>query len=322
MPPAVSANAAAMAIRRPGVTDHVAADMRAQADDDGHRQEREPGLQRAGAEHVLQVDRGEQERAEQDRGRGQHHHEPAADPALAEPRDVEQGRAGVQLQGGERGEAGEAGEAEAERLQPRSSRRRRPARGRRPARPGSRSRPARRGGRGRATAGGRRRRARPSSAATATPIPTGRLMRKMARQSTSSVSVPPSSTPMAAPAPPTAPHTPSAFARSGPWKVVVMIDSAAGDSIAAPRPWPARAAKKTAVARRQRRDERGDGEHAEPGEEDATTPEQVRGASAEQQQAAEDERVARDRPAEVAAADARGRWRGPAARRSRPRCRG
>ena len=125
-----------------GVTDEVAAEMRAEADDDGHRQEREPGLQRAGAEHLLQVDRGEQERAEQDRGRGQHHHEAAADAALAEPRDVEQGPAGVQLQCGERGEAGQAGEAEAERLHATSSRRRRPARGRRRAPPGSRWRPA------------------------------------------------------------------------------------------------------------------------------------------------------------------------------------
>ncbi len=41
---------------------------------------------------------------------------------------------------------------------------------------------------------------------------------------------------MAAPAPPTAPHTPSALARSGPWNVVVMIDRAAGESIAAPMP--------------------------------------------------------------------------------------
>ena len=41
---------------------------------------------------------------------------------------------------------------------------------------------------------------------------------------------------MAAPAPPTAPQTPSALARCGPWKLVVMIDSAAGESIAAPRP--------------------------------------------------------------------------------------
>jgi len=62
-------------------------------------------------------------------------------------------------------------------------------------------------------------------------------MKKIARQSTSSVSVPPSSTPIAAPAPPTAPQTPSARVRSRPsLKAVMMIDSAAGDSIAAPRP--------------------------------------------------------------------------------------
>ena len=108
---------------------------------------------------------------------------------------------------------------------------------------------------------------------------------------------------MAAPAPPTAPQTPSAFARSGPWKVVVMIDSAAGDSIAAPRPWPARAAKKHAGAAGERRGERGGGEDAEAGEEDAAAAEQVGGAAAEEQQAAEDQRVARDRPADVAAAD-------------------
>ena len=100
-----------------GVPDEVAAEMRAQADDDGHRQEGETGFQRAGAEHLLQVDRGEQERPEQDRGRGQHHDEAAADSALAQPRDVEQRLAGVQFQGRERGEASQAGEAEAERLQ-------------------------------------------------------------------------------------------------------------------------------------------------------------------------------------------------------------
>ena len=81
-------------------------------------------------------------------------------------------------------------------------------------------------------------------------------MKKIARQSTSSVSTPPSSTPIAAPAPPTAPQTPSALARSGPWKVVVMIDSAAGESIAAPRPWPARAAKSMRGVAGERRDER------------------------------------------------------------------
>jgi hypothetical protein len=41
---------------------------------------------------------------------------------------------------------------------------------------------------------------------------------------------------MAAPAPPIAPQTPSALVRSCPWKVTVMMDSAAGESIAAPRP--------------------------------------------------------------------------------------
>ena len=51
---------------------------------------------------------------------------------------------------------------------------------------------------------------------TASARPTGRLMKKIARQSTSSVSAPPSSTPTAAPAPPTAPQTPSAWRARGP----------------------------------------------------------------------------------------------------------
>ena len=73
-------------------------------------------------------------------------------------------------------------------------------------------------------------------------------MRKIRRQSTSSVSVPPSSTPTAAPAPPTAPQAPSAFARSPPpVKAAMMIASAAGESMAAPRPWPARAANSVAA---------------------------------------------------------------------------
>ena len=57
-----------------------------------------------------------------------------------------------------------------------------------------------------------------------------------------SVSTPPSSTPAAPPEPATAPHTPSALLRSAPSaNVFVTIDSAAGDTIAAPRPWNARA---------------------------------------------------------------------------------
>ena len=66
-----------------GVGDDVAAGVHAGADRDGERQEREPGRERAGAEHVLQVQRGQQERAEQHRGGGEHHHEAAADGAVA-----------------------------------------------------------------------------------------------------------------------------------------------------------------------------------------------------------------------------------------------
>ena len=56
-------------------------------------------------------------------------------------------------------------------------------------------------------------------------------------------------------------------------------------------------------AARHGRGERGHGEDAEPGQEHPAPPEQVGCAAAEEQQAAEDERVARDRPADRAAAD-------------------
>ncbi|OJU83561.1 MAG: hypothetical protein BGO11_04925 [Solirubrobacterales bacterium 70-9] len=58
-----------------------------------------------------------------------------------------------------------------------------------------------------------------------------------------SVSTPPSSTPAAPPEPATAPHTPSALLRSAPsLKVTATIERAAGERIAAPSPWTARAA--------------------------------------------------------------------------------
>ena len=82
-----------------------------------------------------------------------------------------------------------------------------------------------------------------------------------------------------------------------------MIDSAAGESIAAPSPCPARAAKKTAALPASADTSDDDGEHAETGQEDTPATEEVRGAAAEQQQAAEDQRVARDRPAQVSAGD-------------------
>src|SRR5437868_15523624 len=85
------------------------------------------------------------------------------------------------------------------------------------------------------------------TAVIASATATGRLTKKIIRQSAYSVRRPPTRTPIAAPAPPTAPQAASAFARACPWKVLVMIERAAGDSIAAPRPWPARAANRAAA---------------------------------------------------------------------------
>ena len=78
-----------------------------------------------------------------------------------------------------------------------------------------------------------------------------------------------------------------------------MIDSAAGESIAAPRPWPGPCREQRSGGSGERRGERGDGEDAEARQEQAAAPEQVGGAAAEEEEAPEDERVARDRPADL-----------------------
>ena len=135
-----------------GVGDEVAGGVDAGADRDGERQERQPGLERPGPEHVLQVQRGEQERAEQHGGGGEHHHEAAADGAVAEALDAQQRLGGAQLERGEGGQAGERRGADARASGSRSSRWSAPGRGRRRARRGWRWPAARRAGRGRATA--------------------------------------------------------------------------------------------------------------------------------------------------------------------------
>jgi hypothetical protein len=89
------------------VGDEVTSEMRSQAGDGGHGQEREAGLQGAGAEDFLQVHRGQQKRPEQHSRRGQHHQEAATDGALTEPGDVEQRRARPQLERSERTQAGQ-----------------------------------------------------------------------------------------------------------------------------------------------------------------------------------------------------------------------
>src|SRR5580704_8872671 len=74
-------------------------------------------------------------------------------------------------------------------------------------------------------------------------IAIGTVTKNTHRQLNPLVKIPPSSTPAAPPAPTVAPQTPRARLRSEPSaKVVVSIERAAGDTIAAPIPWTARAA--------------------------------------------------------------------------------
>ena len=70
-----------------------------------------------------------------------------------------------------------------------------------------------------------------------TTAPTGTFTKKIHSQPAYFVSTPPSSTPTAAPLPPSAPQIPSALLRSAPSvNVVETIESAAGEMIAPPSP--------------------------------------------------------------------------------------
>ena len=78
-----------------------------------------------------------------------------------------------------------------------------------------------------------------------------------------------------------------------------MIDSAAGETIAAPRPWVARAMIRLGEAA----GERGEREDDEPDHEHPPAPEQVGRASAEQEEPSEGERVGVHDPREVVAGE-------------------
>ena len=120
------------------------------------------------------------------------------------------------------------------------------------------------------------------------------------RQLSPLVRMPPSRTPAAPPAPATAPQMPSARLRSEPSaKVVVMIASAAGETIAAPSPWIARALDQPDRGLREPAPERGEREEHEADHEHAPAPEPVGEPPAQQQEAAEGERVSVDDPREV-----------------------
>jgi len=80
-------------------------------------------------------------------------------------------------------------------------------------------------------------------ASSAVAMPIGTLTKKIHSQLSRSVRMPPSSRPKAPPPAAIALHTPSAFVRSAPSaNVVVMIESAAGETSAPPSPCSARAA--------------------------------------------------------------------------------
>ena len=141
-----------------------------------------------------------------------------------------------------------------------------------------------------------RRRGARTNAAT----PTGTLTKKIHDQLSASVRTPPSRTPAAAPKPPTAPQTPSAMLRSRPSEnVVVRIDSAAGEMTAAPSPWSERAAISDAFRPREAGQQRREREHDDADEEQPPPSEQIGRAPAQEQEAAEEERVGADHPLEV-----------------------
>src|SRR3954453_21823595 len=142
---------------------------------------------------------------------------------------------------------------------------------------------------------------RGASSAAMTPI--GTLTNRTHSQPRYSVNTPPSSTPAAPPDPATAPQTPSARLRSAPSeKVLVTIDSAAGETSAAPRPGRARARSAAVQPRlrlREAAEQRREREDDEADHEELAAAQEVGQAAAEQQEAAEGERVGVDHPGEV-----------------------
>ncbi len=114
------------------------------------------------------------------------------------------------------------------------------------------------------------------------------------------VSTPPSSRPTEAPLPAIAPKMPNALLRSRrSVKVVVSSDSAAGASSAPNAPCTARAATSIPKRLRGAADRGGDREADQAGDERPLAAEQVADPAAEQQQAAERERVGGDDPLAV-----------------------
>ena len=113
--------------------------------------------------------------------------------------------------------------------------------------------------------------------------------------------------PIARPPPAMAPHTPKARARSrASVKVTVSSERAAGAIRAAKAPCRARAAKSRLASRCQAAEGGRPGEAEQPHQQDPLASHVVGDAAAEEQQAAEGERVGRDHPLPVGGADVQG----------------
>ena len=77
--------------------------------------------------------------------------------------------------------------------------------------------------------------------------PTGMLTKKIHRQLSESVMIPPSSGPAATAKPTVEPQTAIAVIRAGPWNSAPIRASAVANSAAPPMPWSARAASRAAM---------------------------------------------------------------------------
>ena len=118
------------------------------------------------------------------------------------------------------------------------------------------------------------------------------LIRKIDSQPTEETSAPPTIGPSAIETPKTAPHTPTACARSrGSVKVLVMIDIATGLSIDAPTRLQDAGGDEQLDARREAAQQRSQREHAQAGDQRALAAEPVGHRAGEQQQARHHDRV-------------------------------
>ena len=158
---------------------------------------------------------------------------------------------------------------------------------------------------------------------TTAAMPIGTLTKKIQCQSSASVSTPPASRPIEAPAEPTKPKTPIAFACSprlrehrhdhpedhgGAERAADALHEARGDQHLRARCQPAQ--------------QRGEREHGQAGEEDLAAADQVAEPAGEQQQAAERDQVRVDDPGQAGGGEAEVAPGSPAARRSRSSGRG